>query len=72
MSSKKLDEIYETIGRSMSKEFKNLSIEQIEWLITQAEKLNKLHFDLTQSKKIGGYETIKIDYLLSAIDSNEY
>lgn len=72
MISKKLDEIYEKIGGSMNKEFKNLSIEQIEWLMSQVEKLNKLHFDLTQSKKIGGYETIKIEYLLSVIESNEY
>lgn len=72
MISKKLDEIYETIGGSMNKEFKNLSIEQIDWLMTQAEKLKKLHFDLTQSKKIGGYENIKIDYLLSAIESDKY
>jgi len=72
MNNKKLYDIYEAINGVMNKEFKNLSSEQIEWLITQAEKLNKLHFDLTQSKKIGGYENIKIEYLLSIIESEKY
>ena len=74
MSTKKLYEIYEAIGgiNNKNKDFKNLSNEQFEWLLKQAGKINKLHFDLTQSQKIGGYEVMKINYLLSAIESDEY
>lgn len=35
-------------------------------------KLNKLHLDLTQMKKLGNLETVDIDYLLEAIDSDSY
>lgn len=74
MTTKKLYEIYETIGgiNNKNKDFKNLSNEQFEWLLNQVGKINKLHFDLTQSQKIGGHEVMKINYLLSAIESDEY
>ena len=74
MSTKHLHEIYETIGgiNNENKDYKNLSNEQFEWLLKQAQKLNKLHFDLTQTKVMGELENIKIDYVLSSIVSEKY